>query len=130
MALLTLCSAVGAAPRTASLGPRLLAAEKAGRVAFFLPESHIGSPAQRDSYFEQTIKPAFEASSMLLLERPGDPRLDRDYLHRACADEGQEEAGLDARLDAAVLAHPASALERVAPLSATTPALGRFIRFT
>jgi len=108
---------------------RLLVAEKDGRFVFLLPESHIGTPAQQDSYFKQTIRPAFAASSALLLERPASPRLSPEYDQRSCETESADEAEQDMEMNAALRAHPDPVLERVMPVKGEIDQLGRFIRF-
>ncbi|MFZ4874980.1 TraB/GumN family protein [Janthinobacterium sp. Mn2066] len=115
--------------KTSTSAARLLVAEKDGRLIFLLPESHIGTPAQQDSYFKQTIRPAFAASSALLLERPSSPRLSPEYDQCSCETESADEAEQDMEINAALRAHPDPVLERVMPIKGEIDQLGRFIRF-
>jgi hypothetical protein len=124
--LLLMASARAATPGTPA---RLLVAEKDGRAIFLLPESHIGTPAQQDAYFRETIRPAFAAASALLLERSLSARLSPDYYERRCDVEGPDEPALDADVNAALRAHPDPVLAHVLPLEGDLERLGRFIRF-
>lgn len=115
----------------AKLGPRLLLVEKDGRMALFLPETHIGTPAQDDDYFRAVVRPAFSASSEVLAERSVAPWWDRSFDSAACPDEGAEEAALDGALTAAVSMHAVapSPLLRAVTSPDNIGTLGRFIRF-
>ncbi|OYO30311.1 hypothetical protein [Janthinobacterium sp. PC23-8] len=132
LGVFTLAGAVCGAPAGAAQaepGARLLAVEKDGKLAFFLPESHIGTPMQKDPYFNGPIREAFAAASELLLERAASARLDYDYQQRHCAVEGPDEGAMDMELNAALRAHPDPVLERVMPLNTEIEHLGRFMRF-
>ena len=114
----------------ALLGPRLLLVQKDGRMALFLPETHIGTPAQNDAYFRTVIRPTFDASSVLLTERSIAPWFERGYDAAACPDEGAAESALDGDLTAAVNRHPPATLAILrAGMTADIGTLGRFIRF-
>nr|WP_315397930.1 hypothetical protein [uncultured Duganella sp.] len=126
--LLAVAAHAGAAP---GFGPRLLLAEKDGRSALLLAESHIGSPAQEDDYFRDVIRPAFAASSALLAERSQPSWFDRAYYQAGCDDDGAAEAALDPALNAALRRHrPAvpQVLRGIVP-SGHPETLGRFMRF-
>jgi hypothetical protein len=136
--LLAVVGSASAAAGHPGFGARLLLAQKDGRVALFLPESHIGSPAQEDAYFRAVIRPAFAASSALLAERSSVSWFDKTYDQATCQDEGEAEAALDPALNDALQKHaPAAppapaelppALRSVAPVDRIgTP--GRFMRF-
>lgn len=130
-AALFLISVPALAGTAAHFGPRLLLVRKDGHSAMFLPESHIGSPAQEDGYFRDVIRPAFAASSALLAERSSVSWFERGYDQAACADEGAAEAALDSRLNAA-LREQAPAVPpplRSVAASDRLETLGRFIRF-
>lgn len=128
-AVLAAAMLVHAHAATAGTAARLLVAEKDGRALFLLPESHVGTPTQQDAYFRETIRPAFAASSALLLERGASAQLSPDYFGRRCDVEGPDEPDEDADLDAALRAHPDPVLGRVLPLDEHLQRLGRFIRF-
>lgn len=117
--------AAGAATST----PRLLFVQKDGHVAFMLPETHIGTPRQRDSYFASTIQPAFKASSMLLLEKGDTSHRDAEYAAKACQHEGADEAALDTALDAAIARHPATRAMRIKYTPQKLTTTSRFYRF-
>lgn len=129
-ALLALSGAAVAAGGN-GFGPRLLLVQKDGRSALFLPESHIGSPAQEDAYFRTVIRPAFAASSALLAERSSVSWFERGYDQAACPDEGADEAALDDRLNAALRARAPAVPSMLRAMSASErlDTLGRFIRF-
>ena len=76
----------GAGPHAdrAGFGTRLLLAQKDGRIALLLPESHIGSPAQEDQYFRNVIRPAFATSSAVLTERSSVSWFDQTYNQATC----------------------------------------------
>ena len=126
-----LLALAGAAQADNGVGPRLLLVQKDSRAALFLPESHVGSPAQDDAYFRSVIRPAFAASSALLAERSKVSWFDSAYEQAGCADEGPAEAALDPGLNAALRRHAPAvppALQSVSPLERLDQ-LGRFIRF-
>ncbi len=112
-------------------GPRLLLVQKDGRSALFLPESHIGSPAQEDAYFRSVIRPAFAASSALLAERSSVSWFERGYDQAVCPDENADEAAMDDKLNAAlrVRAPAVPSMLRSVAASERLATLGRFIRF-
>jgi hypothetical protein len=127
LAGLLLSSSAGAA----GIGARLLLVQKDGHSALFLPETHIGSPAQDDAYFRDVLRPAFAASSVLLAERSSASWFDHDYYQAACADNSQAEAALDPALADALRKHPpavAPALRAFVP-DHWTDSIGRFLRF-
>lgn len=136
--LACLLAATGAARADANkdgFGARLLLAQKDGRVALLLPESHIGSPAQEDKYFRAVVRPAFAASSALLAERSSVSWFDKTYDQATCPDEGEAEAALDPALNDALRRHappapPAlpAALRSLSPVD-RIDTLGRFMRF-
>ncbi len=123
------CLAVAAA--VDGFGLRLLLVQKDGRSALFLPESHIGSPAQEDAYFRRVIRPAFAASSALLAERSSVSWFERGYDQAACQDENADEAALDDQLNAALRVRTPAVPPMLRNVSASEhlDTLGRFIRF-
>lgn len=125
----------GAKAEALGFGARLLLVQKDGRSALFLPESHIGSPAQEDNYFRTVLRPAFAASSVLLAERSSVSWLDPTYEQAACLDEGEAEASLDPALNEQLRRHVAPTLNNLPPmLNALSPVdkldtLDRFMRY-
>jgi hypothetical protein len=120
---LSLAAAAAASP------PRLLVVQKPGQMAFMLSETHIGTPEQLDSYFWTTVQPAFNASSLLLLEKGDTTQRDDEYAAKACAQEGPDEAALDAALDAAIAGHPTTPAARLAYTPDKLAQTSRFYRF-
>lgn len=109
--------------------PRLLVVQKAGQMAFMLSETHIGTPEQLDNYFATTVQPAYNASSLLLLEKGDTSARDDEYAAKACAQEGPDEAALDPALDAAIAGHPATRATRLAFTPEKLAQTSRFYRF-
>lgn len=135
MVLAMLVASTAAASAGTDFGARLLLVEKDDRIALFLPESHIGSPAQNDRYFRHVIRPAFAASSALLAERSNVSWLDETYFEAACPVESEAEAALDPALNTALRQHPPQvppdllpALRAMSPID-SIDRLGRFMRF-
>ena len=136
IALATPLAAMGSAnpeadAEHAGFGARLLLAQKDGRLALFLPESHIGSPAQEDNYFRTVIRPAFAASSALLAERSSVSWFDKTYDRAGCPEQGEIDMALDTALNDALRRHAPAvppALRSISPVDRIDK-LGRFIRF-
>ncbi|KQQ36094.1 hypothetical protein ASF61_07795 [Duganella sp. Leaf126] len=80
--------------------PRLIAAERDGRLLLLLPETHAGLRDQYDHYFRAVIMPAFAASSALFSERSSPVQADTQLRYRPCADQQPDEAQVDAALNA------------------------------
>ncbi len=116
---------------SAEFGARLLLVEKTGKIAFFLPESHIGTPAQHDRYIDGMIRVAFATSSTVLSENSAEAWLDTNNYHRACPLAAEAEAALDPARNAALRtrALPLSPQLRLMASVDDVAPLGRFIRF-
>ncbi|MBY0443866.1 MAG: hypothetical protein K2Q15_01480, partial [Burkholderiales bacterium] len=116
---------------TSNFGARLLVAEKDGKMAFFLPEMHIGTPSQNDAYFKKTIRTAFAASSILLIEGASPAIIDKNYHHAACPVEDEAEVAIDAALNTALekYALPVSPWVSAIVADGDLKSLGRFVRF-
>jgi uncharacterized protein YbaP (TraB family) len=125
------CLALVAGTAAAAPSARLLLVQKDGHTALFLPETHLGTPAQDDAYFRNIIRPAFGASSALMVEHSSISWMDQSHYQDACDDENEAEHALDPALAAELQRHPPvlpAALRTVVD-SDWTAQLGRFMRF-